>query len=286
MKLMDTIRLPFITQETNLTNLSKNIEPFCVDLLGFRIELQRSNMKFPVLGGPAESKINVSNRLVWAVLLVISVGWGTSPVAVRIALREGLGPITIASASSMIAAAAVFALMAGLRRGMLIGRVEMRLGGVLAVLSVLVPFQMRNLALENASAGFVSLVSALIPLVTAGMAHFALSDEPLNAPTLASLLLGLGGVFGLISVMSVSAAAVYAKRYAGGYSVLGVTYSTIHRLHRPVHRRVRRHPYAGRTGAAGHRGRRCPGPDRGGGYGPNPHPGCPPAAGRVGSAGP
>ena len=184
-------------------------------------------MKFPVLGGPAESKINVSNRLVWAVLLVISVGWGTSPVAVRIALREGLGPITIASASLMIAAAAVFALMAGLRRGMLIGRVEMRLGGVLAVLSVLVPFQMRNLALENASAGFVSLVSALIPLVTAGMAHFALSDEPLNAPTLASLLLGLGGVFGLISVMSVSAAAVYAKRYAGGYSVLGVTYSTI-----------------------------------------------------------
>lgn len=187
----------------------------------------------------------MSNHRVWALVLVISFGWGSSPIAVRIALREGLGPITIASASSLIAAVAVAILVAGLRRGDLLGRLEWRIGGVLAIISVLLPYLSRNVALQNASAGFVTLLSTLIPLVTAVAAHFMLADERLKVVTVVGLLLGLGGVgvlvlggdsgiteggsppvaglFGLLSVVSVSFAAVYAKRYAGRYSVLGVT---------------------------------------------------------------
>ena len=187
----------------------------------------------------------ISDRLVWGTLLLISFGWGTSPIAVRIALREGLGPITIASAASLVAALAVILLIAGRRRGSMVGPVEIRVGLVLSVLSVLLPFQARNLALENASAGFVTLISTLIPLVTAVVAHFMLAEERLEIVTVGGLLLGLGGVavlllggdsgiaeggnpllaggFGLVSVVSVSFAAVYGKRYAGQYSVLGVT---------------------------------------------------------------
>ena len=187
----------------------------------------------------------ISDRRVWALVLLISFGWGSSPIAVRMALREGLGPITIAAASSLIAAVAVILLIAGRRRGTLVGPLELRMGAVLSVLSVLLPYQTRNLALENASAGFVSLVNALIPLVTALVAHFMLANERLKVVTLVGLLLGLGGVavlllggdsgiaeggnpplaglFVLVSVVSVSVAAVYAKRYAGQYSVLGVT---------------------------------------------------------------
>ena len=187
----------------------------------------------------------ISDRRVWALVLLISFGWGSSPIAVRMALREGLGPITIAAASSLIAAVAVIFLIAGRRRGTLVGPLELRMGAVLSVLSVLLPYQTRNLALENASAGFVSLVNALIPLVTALVAHFMLANERLKVVTVVGLLLGLGGVavlllggdsgvaeggnpllaglFVLVSVVSVSVAAVYAKRYAGQYSVLGVT---------------------------------------------------------------
>ena len=190
-------------------------------------------------------KSAISDHRIWVLVLVISFGWGSSPVAVRIALREGLGPLTIAAASSLIAALAVVILIAGLRRGTLVGRLEWRIGGVLSILSVLVPYQTRNVALENASAGFVTLISTLIPLITAMVAHFMLSDERLKFVTVVGLLLGLGGVavlllggdsgiaeggnpplagmFGLASVVSVSFAAVYAKRYAGQYSVLGVT---------------------------------------------------------------
>lgn len=194
--------------------------------------------------GPAGPGLEFSNRAVWAVLLVISLGWGTSPVAVRIALGEGFGPITVSAAASLIAGAGVFAFIAAVRKGALIGRIELRIGLVLSVVSVLLPFYARNTALDNASAGFVTLISALIPLTTAGIAHFALAER-LEPAAFAGLLLGLGGVavlllggdsgiaeggnppvaglFGLLSVSSVSVAAVYAKRWAGQYSVLGVT---------------------------------------------------------------
>ena len=187
----------------------------------------------------------VTNRRIWALLLIISFGWGSAPIAVRIALREGLGPVTLAAASSTIAGVAVMALIAGMRNGKLLGRLELRIGAVLAVLSVLVPYVTRNVALLNASAGFVTLVSSLIPLITTVAAHFMLADERLKLVTVVGLMLGLAGVavlllggdsgiaeggnppvaglFGMISVVSVSFAAVYAKRYAGQYSVLGVT---------------------------------------------------------------
>lgn len=190
-------------------------------------------------------KFFASHHAIWGLLVVISFGWGTSPVGIRVALREGLGPITVASASSLIAAVAVIIVTGGLRRGKMLGPIEWRVGAVLSILAILLPYQARNLALQNASAGFVSLVSTLIPLGTAVVAHFMLSSERLKVPNLLGLMLGLGGVavlllggdsgiaeggnpplaglLALASVISVSFAAVYAKRYAGRYSVLGVT---------------------------------------------------------------
>ena len=166
-------------------------------------------------------------------------------MGIRVSLREGLGPLTVASGSSLVAAAAIILFTRGLRSGRLLGPVEWRVGAVLSVLAILLPYLTRNLALENASAGFVSLVSALIPLGTAVVAHFMLPNERLRTPILVGLMLGLGGVtvmllggdsgiaqggnppvagvFALASVIGVSFAAVYAKRYAGQYSVLAVT---------------------------------------------------------------
>lgn len=166
-------------------------------------------------------------------------------MGIRVALREGLGPLTVASGSALVGAVAIVIVTGGLRRGKLLGPLEWRVGAALSLLAILVPYQTRNLALDNASAGFVALVSALIPLGTAVVAHFMLSNEPLKAPTLLGLAVGLGGVavlllggdsgiaeggnpplagvFALISVVAVSFAGVYAKRYAGRYSVLAVT---------------------------------------------------------------
>ncbi len=187
----------------------------------------------------------VTSRHIWTVVLLISLGWGTSPVVVRIALREGLGPFTIAAAGSIIAAGGMVIMLIVLRRPNLIGSSEIRIGAVLSVLSVLIPAQTRNLALQHASAGFVILVNVLIPIVTVVFAHFMLDDEGIRLSTVVGLLLGLAGAtilvlggdsgiadggnpqlagfFSMIRIVAIGLGAVFAKRYSGQYSVLGVT---------------------------------------------------------------
>ncbi|MEA3501822.1 MAG: DMT family transporter, partial [Actinomycetota bacterium] len=125
-----------------------------------------------------------------------------------------------------------------------IGPMEVRVGIVMSLLSVTLPFASRSFALQYASAGFVGLATALVPLVTAIAAHFLLADEPLKPVTMvglgtalvgvAVLVLsgdsglgeggrpGLAGALALVGVVSVALGAVYAKRYAGEYSLLGV----------------------------------------------------------------
>ena len=104
---------------------------------------------------------------------------------------------------------------------------------------------MTNIALQHASAGFLGLMVALIPLMTAVVAHMALPDEPLSAPKLAGLLIGfsgvavlllsgdsglaeggrplLAGLLAIAAVASISIGGVYAKRFAGQYRPLDVT---------------------------------------------------------------
>jgi drug/metabolite transporter (DMT)-like permease len=126
-----------------------------------------------------------------------------------------------------------------------IGPVEIRIGLVLALLSVVLPNVFRPLAAEHASAGFLGLTSALVPLTTVLIAHFVLAEERITATTLGGLALGLIGVATLVlsgdtglgakgnvvlaaayamgSVLSVSASSVFAKRHSGEYSVMGVS---------------------------------------------------------------
>ncbi len=187
----------------------------------------------------------VTSRHIWTVVLLISLGWGTSPVVVRVALREGLGPFTIAAAGSVIAAIGMAIVLIVLRRPNLIGPSELRIGAVLSVLSVLIPAQTRSLALQHASAGFVILMNVLIPIVTVVFAHFMLADEKIRLSTVIGLLLGLAGAailvlggdsgiaeggnprlagfFSMIRIVAIGLGAVFAKRYSGRYSVLGVT---------------------------------------------------------------
>ncbi|MBU1866612.1 MAG: DMT family transporter, partial [Actinobacteria bacterium] len=187
----------------------------------------------------------ISNGRIWLVVLLISLGWGTLPIVIRVALEEGVGPLAVAAATSVIAAVAVVAFLAVARRGVVIGRMEIRIGVVLSLLSVVLPNLLRPLALQHSGAGFFSLASALVPLVTVVIAHFVLASEPLKAVTLGGLVMGLAGVtvlvlsgntgigkegnpllaglFALGSVVSVSASSVFAKRFSGRYSVMGVS---------------------------------------------------------------
>jgi len=181
---------------------------------------------------------------IWSAVLLTSVGWGTALVVTRVALAEGLEPLPIVATTSAIAAVAVAVLLVAGGHGPTIGSIEVRVGIVMSILSVTLPFVSRSFALQYASAGFIGLATALVPLVTAVTAHFFLSNEPLSWATIAGLgiaLVGvavlvlsgdsgigeagrpeLAGVLAMVGVLSVAFGAVYAKRHAGEYSVLGV----------------------------------------------------------------
>ncbi len=184
------------------------------------------------------------NRSTWAVLLVVAVGWGTGGIAVRAAYGEGIGPWTLVAVRVAIAAVLVIALL--LWKGLRVpDRLTLKVGIVMAITNLLIPYVLFTFAYNEASAGFVGLFAALIPLSTAIYANFMLDNERLTRGKLVGLFVGFSGVaallisgdsglgaegrplvaavLALISVVAIGYAGAYAKRYAGQYDPIEVT---------------------------------------------------------------
>ena len=143
-----------------------------------------------------------------------------------------------------IAAILVIALLAvkGLR---IPDRLTMKVGVVMAITNLLIPYVLFTFAYNEASAGFVGLFAALIPLATAIYANFMLDNERLTRSKVAGLFIGFSGVaallisgdsglgaegrplvaalLALISVVAIGYAGAYAKRYAGQYDPIEIT---------------------------------------------------------------
>lgn len=182
---------------------------------------------------------------VWLSITAASLGWGTAAVATRATLAEGIGPFGIAVFRGTFAAAAVVVFLAARRRGLPRSAAAWKVGLVMGVSNLALPFVLTNIALQYASAGFLGLMTALIPIVTAVLAHFLLADERLSALRLLGLTIALAGVgallasgdsglteggrpllagmLGLGAVVAISYGGVFAKRYAGQYGSLEVS---------------------------------------------------------------
>ncbi|MEN8114354.1 MAG: DMT family transporter [Actinomycetota bacterium] len=184
------------------------------------------------------------NRSGWIALAIAAVGWGTGGLAVRAAFGTGAGPWTIVTMRIIIAAALVVLVLAtqGIRRP---DRLTFKIGVVMAVTNLLIPYIVFTFAYDEASAGFVGLFAALIPLSTAVYAHFMLDNERLSGLKLVGLSAGFAGVaallvsgdsglggegrpliaatLSLVGVAAIGYAGGYAKRYAGRYDPLEIT---------------------------------------------------------------
>jgi drug/metabolite transporter (DMT)-like permease len=182
---------------------------------------------------------------VWLAIVVASLGWGTAGVATRFALIEGVTPYRLAAYRSLFAVVAVIIYLLVSRGKVPRGAVVWKVGTVMGLSNLAAPFIFSNLALQYAGAGFLGLMTALIPLITAGLAHFTLPGERLSIVKTVGLVLGFSGVavlflsgdtgladggrpviagfLGMGAVVSISAGGVYAKHHAGEYEPLDVT---------------------------------------------------------------
>jgi len=180
----------------------------------------------------------------WIGIIVAAVGWGSGGIATRAAFEEGLDVWTMVAGRSTIAAVLV-AIVLVFQRAPLPSAQVLRYGLVQAVFNFVVPIVLFTFAYAEASAGFVGLLAALIPLATAIFAKFMLPDEPLTAAKLVALFIGFSGVaalllsgdsglaeggrpllavgLGLTSVASIGYGGTFAKRHAGSYSPIMLT---------------------------------------------------------------
>lgn len=188
----------------------------------------------------------MTDRRIWLALSVAAVGWGTGGPATRLAFDQGLEPYGLVVMRLGVATLALTAYALWRNGSLPTDRLTWKVGAVQGVGNLAVPYILFTIAYENASAGFVGLLAALIPLATAIFAHYLLPDEPMRSAKAAGLavaflgvaVLGLSGDSGLaeggrpglamllggIAVVVISIAGIYAKHHAGSYNAVELTF--------------------------------------------------------------
>jgi drug/metabolite transporter (DMT)-like permease len=174
----------------------------------------------------------------WIALIVASIGWASGGLATRAAFEEGVGAWTMVAIRVLIATVLVGAVVL-IRHTPMPSRTVLGYGLVQAIFNLTIPYILFTFAYDEASAGFVGLLAALIPLSTAVYANFMLPDEPLSKGKLVGLLVAFSGVaflllsgdsglseggrpvlavaLGITAVASIGYAAAFGKRHAGTY---------------------------------------------------------------------
>ena len=183
---------------------------------------------------------------IWAAIGVAALAWGTTGVATRLALAEGVPPIAMTAARAAGATVVLYAILRWRGRRITRDRSLWRLGLVAGLLQLSVPFVLFTLAYQYASAGFIGLLVALVPLATAIAAHVFLPDERLDRLKLAGLGIAFAGVafllasgnsglteggrpllaatLALLAVASIGFASVYTKGHAGAFDPTELTW--------------------------------------------------------------
>lgn len=158
------------------------------------------------------------NRGSWLALFILSFGWGTRGVATRAGLEHGLSASTLVGIRLALAAGLVVLAQVAINRHVRVTRSLMTTGVVMAVVNIAVPFWFFTIAFQYASAGFVGLMAALTPLMTALLAHFLLPGELMTGQKTVGLTLGIVGVGVLL-------ASGDSGLISGGNPILAVAWS-------------------------------------------------------------
>ncbi|PYG30017.1 DMT family transporter [Pelagimonas varians] len=133
----------------------------------------------------------------WLSIFVLGLVWGASFMLMSIGL-EGYGPVTVATARTVLAAAVL--LIAMPMTGCAMPKPAPGLWPMLIVIGLLstaVPFLLLSWGMQHVPSVFGGLSMATIPLMVLVLAHFA-SDEKMIARRAAGVALGFGGALVLI----------------------------------------------------------------------------------------
>ncbi len=146
---------------------------------------------------------------------------------------------------AIIAAVALFGFLQFVRGKVPRGRDEWKMGLVMSLFNLTLPFILFTLGYQYASAGFMGSLAALIPIATAVFARFLLPEDPLSSGKVVGLVVAFAGVaflsltgdsgleeggrplvslaLGVSAVVCIGIANIYAKKRSANYDPVEVT---------------------------------------------------------------
>jgi drug/metabolite transporter (DMT)-like permease len=144
-------------------------------------------------GYPSSMINSVMNRAEWGLLIALALIWGVAFVFIKVAVTH-VEPLTYVWLRLLMAAAALWAWMRW--RG---ERINLSLpiwGAILllALLNNVIPFVLFGWGQRYIASGLGSILNATTPIWGALVAHWATSDERMNASKLLGVLVGFAGV--------------------------------------------------------------------------------------------
>ncbi len=167
------------------------------------------------------------SRRAWILFAAVSLIWGVPYLLIKVAIDDGMPPISIACLRVALGAVALLALA---RRGAGLGSVRGRWRwlAVFAVVEIAVPFPLIAAGETRIESSTTAIVIATAPLIAALLALRLEPEERLTRVRLGGLLVGLAGVAALVGVhlggsgelLGVGAVFVAACAYAGGAMII------------------------------------------------------------------
>lgn len=169
---------------------------------------------------------------VWGYVLFTAVVFGSGGLIAKSLVDDGWDPLTLSWLPFMIGG--TFGLAVGISKGHL-KRSALKAGVILGIGAGAIPGVLFNVGFDRLSAGLVTLLIALGPVVTAIVAHFVFDDERFNTTK------GLGLVLAVIGVSILAAGSlggdgdaaaialvIVGSAAAGASGVLSRLYATRH----------------------------------------------------------
>lgn len=156
-----------------------------------------------------------------AAILISSLTWGTRGVGTRAAFDQGLDAVTLSTARAALSAVVIVTAVLVVRRGLPRSREVWLIGSFIGIVVFAGPSLLFAMSLEHASAGFVGVLVAMIPLTAAVAAHVSPLDERLGFRKLVGLLTGAGGVAFMLLSGDDGLASVGRPGLAIAYASLG-----------------------------------------------------------------
>lgn len=135
----------------------------------------------------------------WAAFLFIGIlGWGTSFMWIKIALRE-VGPFSMTMFRFSLGAASAWLLLKTVKEPLSVRGKNLVGTLILGLVNTAIPITMISWAENYIDSGLTALLNSTMPLWTIVIAHYFLHDDRLTVPKAAGLITGFLGIVVLVS---------------------------------------------------------------------------------------